>query len=675
MGDESVFIIGFDILPSHSPVAKSAPKFACVIMRDGVILNEYPEISRGSLLKLVKTIAPKWFCADNIFEIVPDSKSLFQLASRIPSETKIVQVTGIPPHQIQLKMLAKQYGINVRGKPSALESAAIAAKLVSKGIGHSLECFSEQTEIKVTRARKLGSGGQSANRYRRRIHSEIQQMTRFIESQLKAAEIEYDIDVRASDFGYASARLIANAPLPIIRNKIEAKRGGDFNILISPVRKRVEFLPLEPTSNISEAKPKYFILGVDPGTTAAYCLLSLDGNVKLLRSRKGLTRSDMIREVYETGIPVIVASDVPQAPHLIEKIASTVNAVIYTPAKVIPVAEKQEFARLYGNNVRVRNAHERDALTAAIYAYRSIQPKLQQIDRMIREDQLVIDRNHLKALVIKGTPINEALASLTRPDAEILESIPEEQPAQPSEAKLTQERFDALKNRLEQIEDDNQVLAEKVEDLTRFVEYLRFRESELMYTLEIVNQENYWRVKRDRELEKSKESLKKAEKEIARLRKQEEVMKGRLELLKGVKHLEMKGDMLAVKVIPHFTRESVEEYNHKVGLKPGDIVLFEDASGGGPQTAGLLIDKGIRAMVVDTPLSHLPREELVRALIPIIDAKDVELRRIDEFAFISRKKFEKILQSFIKDVREQARQKGEEQLVQLIERYRREIER
>jgi predicted RNase H-like nuclease (RuvC/YqgF family) len=675
MSDDSVFIIGFDILPFHSPGSKSVPKFACVIMRDGVILNEYPEISRGALLQLVKTIAPKWFCTDNIFEIVSDSKSLFQLASRIPNETRIVQVTGIPPHQTQLKILARHHGIDVRGKPSALESAAIAAQLASKGIGHSLECFSEQTEIKVTRARKPGSGVQSANRYRRRIHSEIQQMTRFIESQLKAAEIEYDIDVRASDFGYASARLTTNAPLPVIRSKIEAKKGGDFNILISPVRKRVEFLPLEPVSNISESKPKYYILGVDPGTTAAYCLLSLDGRVKILRSRKGLTKSDMIREVYETGIPIMVASDVPQAPHFVEKIASTINAVVYTPAKTIPVAEKQELARLYGNSIKIRNAHERDALTAAIYAHKSVLPKLQQIDRMVKEEQLTIDRNHLKALVIKGTPINEALASLERLGAEIVDDILEERQVQPLEENLTQERFDALKNRLAQMEDDNRVLTEKVEDLTRFIEYLKFRESELMYTIEIVTRDNYWRVKRDREIEKSKTSLKKAETEITHLRNQEAIMKSRLELLKGVKHLEMRGDMLAVKVIPHFTRESVEEYNHKVGLKSGDIVLFEDASGGGPQTAGLLIDKEIRAVVIDTPLSHLPREELVRALIPIIDAQDVELRRIDEFAFISRKKFESVLQSFIKDVREQARQKGEEQLVQLIERYRREIER
>jgi predicted RNase H-like nuclease (RuvC/YqgF family) len=642
-------------------------------MLDGVILNEYPEISRGALLKLTREIKPKWLCTDNIFEIVPDSKSLFRLVDRIPTETRIVQVTGVPPRQIALKILAKRHGLNVKGKPSALESAHLAAQLASIGVGHSLECFSEQSEIKISRGKKPGRGGQSANRYRRRIHSEIQQMTRHIESQLKQAKIDYDIDVRTSDFGYSSARLVTNAPHPVITSIIESKKSGDWKVQISPVRKRVEFVPLEPKVTSSSTKHRYFILGVDPGTTAAYCLLTLGGRVHTLRSRKGLTRADMIREVYENGIPVMVASDVPQVPHFVEKIASTINAAIYTPRKPIPVSDKQELAREYSDSIRVRNAHERDALTAAVFAYRSIQSKLQQIDRMIREEQLQIDRNHLKALVIKGTPINEARATLERVDSEIPETIPEIKPE--PEEELTQERYDALLAKSEQLSLDNQLLAAKLEDSQRFIEFLKFRESELSDSLDIVNQENFWKIKRDREVEKAKFALRKAQHEADDLRKQMKTLKSRLELLKGVKHLEMRGDMLAVKVIPQFTRESIDEYNKKVGLKPGDIILFEDASGGGPQTAGLLIERDIRALVIDTPLSHLPRDELVKAVIPVIDAKDVELQRIDEFAFISRKKFDKIFQVFIKDVKEQARVKGEEQLVELVEKYRREIER
>ena len=673
MGDDGVLIIGFDILPSHSASSKRAPKFACVITRDEVVLNEYEEISRGALLKLVREVAPKWFCTDNIFEIVPDTKSLFHLVDRIPTETRIVQVTGVPPRQTPLKILAKRYGLISRGKPTPLESARIAAQLAAKGVGYTLECFGEQTEIKVTRGRKPGRGGQSANRYRRRVHSQIQQMTRFIESQLTTAEIDYDLDIRSSDFGYASARIVTYAPLPAIRGLIEAKRGGDFKVLISPVRKRVEFLPLEPRPVASDLKPKYFILGIDPGTTAAYCLLTFNGKIGALKSKKGLTRADIIREVYEKGIPALVASDVPQTPHFVEKIASTVNASVSTPNKPIAVSDKQEIAREYSSETKVRNAHERDALTAAVYAYNNLLPKFQQIDRMIRDEQLSVDRNYLKALVIKGASINEALAKIESEESEPIESVPEQPPSE--ERPLTQERFDALIAKTEHLESENRILADKIEDLNRFVEYLKFRESELIHSLEIVNRENYWKIKRDREVETTKSRLKKARRESASFRKQVDLLSKRLERLKGVKRLEMRGDMLAVKVIPHFTRESIDEFIKKVGLKSGDVVLFEDASGGGPQTAGILIEQEIRAVVVDTPLSHLPQNELIKALIPVIDAKEVELQRVDEFAFISRNKFNQQLQAFIRTVREKARQKGEEQLIEMVERYRREIER
>lgn len=672
MGDESVFIMGFDILPSHSSRSKRTPKFACVIIREGVVLNEYPELSRSALLKLTQEIRPKWLCTDNIFEIVPDSKSLFRFVDKIPPETRIVQVTGVPPRQVALKRLAKRHGLVARGKPTPLESAHIAAQLALLGVGHSLECFGEQTEIKITRGRKPGRGGQSANRFRRKVHSQIQQITRHIEDQIKTAKIEYDIDVRNSDFGYSSARLIAYASLPIIRGLIEPKRGGDFNIIISPVRKRVEFLPLEPKPTPSPHVPRYFILGIDPGSTAAICLLTLEGRVHRLTSGKSFTRAEIIRMVYEQGIPVMVATDVTPVPHFVKKIASTVNADLYVPKREISVADKQELAREHSTDTKIRNAHERDALTAAVYAYRSIQPKLQQIDRKIRAEQLPIDRNQVKALVIKGMSMKEAIASLIHEESKEVDVVPDEEH---KEEPLTQDRFDMLLSKYRDAEAEIAIQGEKIDDLMRFVEFLKFRESELTDSLEILKDESYWKVKRDREIVKKDKELQQLRSETKKLQREVDKLNKRLENLRGVKHLEIRGDMLAVKTVPQFTRESIEEYLLKVGLKAGDIVLFEDASGGGPQTAGLLIDRGIRAVIVDTPLSHLSEEELVRAVIPVINAHEVELQRVDEFAFISRKKFETQMQSFIARVREQARQKGEEELVELVERYRREIER
>jgi predicted RNase H-like nuclease (RuvC/YqgF family) len=357
----------------------------------------------------------------------------------------------------------------------------------------------------------------------------------------------------------------------------------------------------------------------------------------------------------------------------VEKIARLVNAETYSPSRPIPVAEKQELAREYSERTRIRNAHERDALTAAVYAFRSIQSKLRQIDRKIREEQIVVDRSHLKALVIKGTPINEAIASLTREESEVVEVEPKKTEV---EEPLTQDRFDGLRKRYEELEDEQKILMEQIDDLKHLVEYLRFRESELSESLDIVGQRNYWKIKRDRELGKKEQEVQRTRRDNDQLAAEIKNLEKRLELLRGVKRLEIRGDMLAVKIVDKFTQESLEEYMRKVAtIKRGDIILFEDASGGGPQTAGLLIEREIRAVIVDTPLSHLAREELVKAVIPVVEASDVELSRIDEFAFISRKKFEKQLEEFLKDVREQARLRGEEQLIEMIEKYRREIER
>ncbi|MFW9925154.1 MAG: DUF460 domain-containing protein [Candidatus Thorarchaeota archaeon] len=669
MSNEKEFIMGFDILPSQSSRARAAPKFACVIYGNGTVLNEYPEVSRGALLNLVREIEPKWLCTDNIFEIIPDSKSLFRLAERIPITTRIVQVTGVPPKQIPLKTLAKRHNLGFRGKASPLESARLAAQLAALGVGYSVECFSEQTEIKVTRARKMGRGGQSVNRYRRKLHSEIQQMTRHIEGELKTAKVEYELDVRTSDFGYASARIVAYAPLPVIQGIIERKKGGDFNVLVTPVRKRTEFVPLEPRSISSQIVPRYFILGIDPGTTAAVCLLTLNGSVHRLISRKGLTRADIIRTVYEHGIPVLVASDVPQTPNFIEKLARSINAEVFTPERPISVADKQELAREYSEHIRIRNAHERDALTAAVYAYRSLQPKLEQIDKKIHAEQLTLNRNYVKAQVIKGKPIAEAIAESVHLDSEVIEQIPEHIK---EEEPLTQERFDNLRKKYSDLQEEYETLSEQMEDMQRLVEYLQFREDELSYSLEIMNRENYWRVKRDREVTKKTAEINTINQINKKLEERVQQLEKRLELLVGVKRLEMRGDTLAIKTIPRFTRESIDEYCRKVGLKPGDIVLFEDASGAGPQTANLLIEREIRAVIVDTPLSHLSQEALVAAVIPVIDAESVELKRIDEFAFISRKKFEKQFEAFISEAREKARQRSEDHLVEIVEEYRAE---
>ncbi len=673
MGDER-FIIGFDILPSQSPHSKTESKFAAVVLNNGTVVNEFQSITRRNLFILVRDLKPIYLATDNIFEIIPDSKALSTFVDRLPTETKIVQVTGIPPNQLPLKTLARQAGIPVRGKPDPLQSALISARLAHMGVGYALEYFTEHTEIKVSRGRKMGRGGQSANRYRRRLHSEIQQLVRFIESQLKDLQIEYDIDIRQSDFGYSGARIVAYAPLAVMRRIVETRHGGDINIEVAPVRKTTEFVPIEHHVVTPQKKQEYFILGVDPGTTAAICLMTLDGRVHLLESHKNLTRAEIIRRVYEHGVPVIIATDTVPVPHMVKKIAAILDVEIMTPNRPIAVTEKQNLAREFSESVRVSNAHERDALSAAVYAYRSIMPKLEQVDHKVRTENITVDRNQLKALVIKGMTMSDAIDALLQTETEPSESESEEIKAT-REVVPSTESYESLKTKYEELKGKYEVLSNKVVDLEKLVEYLKFRESELLHSLEIVSKSNYWRIKRDREIAKKQAEIASANREIQRLNNEVQRLCTALECLRGVKRREMRGDTIAVKVISQFSRNAIEEYIKRVGLRPNDIVLFEDASGGGPQTAVLLVEREIRAIIVSTPMSHLAEEELAKASIPVINAEDVELERVDEFAFISRKKFEDQFRRFFKDAKEIARQKGEEKLVELIEKYRHNVDR
>ncbi len=672
--DNKRFIIGFDILPSQSPHSNTESKFAAVVLSNGTVVNEFQSITRRNLLVLVREIRPIYLATDNIFEIVPDSKTLSVFVDKLPIETKIVQVTGVPPKQVPLKTLARAHGISVRGKPDPLQSALISARLAEMGVGYAMECCSEQTEIKVSRGRKMGRGGQSANRYRRKLHSEIQQLVRFIEFQLKDLQIDYDIDVRESDFGYSSARIVAYAPLPIMRRIVETRHDGDINVEILPVRKATEFVPIEQHVVTFQKKQEYFILGVDPGTTAAICLITLDGRVQLLESHKRLTRADIIRRVYEYGIPVVIATDTFPVPHLVRKIASILDVQIITPNRPIPVSEKQNLAREFIESIRVSNAHERDALSAAVYAYRSMASKLEQIDQKVREENISVDRNQLKALVIKGMSVSDAIAALlqTGTPSETEETTEAESTKDRS---LETESYESLKAKYEELKTKYTNLSDKVVDLEKMIEYLKFRESELARSLEIVSRNNYWRVKRDREVVKKQTEVTAATREIRRLNDEVKRLRTSLDCLRGVKRREICGDMIAVKVISQFSREAIEDYVKRVGLKQNDIVLFENASGGGPQTADILIERNVRAIIVNTPMSHLAEDELVQASIPVIKAEDVELERVDEFAFISRKKFEEQFRIFFRNMREIARRQSEDRLIEIVERYRHNLDR
>lgn len=152
---------------------------------------------------------------------------------------------------------------------------------------------------------------------------------------------------------------------------------------------------------------KYYIAGLDPGSTIGYALIDLDGKLEVVDSFKG-SLNDTIFRVSSYGKVLIVGSDVSKISRTIEKFAATLGAGIVFPDHDLLFHEKRkktkEFLKLQG--FKLKNKHQRDALAAALVAYKHYRGLFNKIDNEL-DDR---DRsNEIKReILVKNIPINKA---------------------------------------------------------------------------------------------------------------------------------------------------------------------------------------------------------------------------------------------------------------------------
>ncbi len=128
---------------------------------------------------------------------------------------------------------------------------------------------------------------------------------------------------------------------------------------------------------------KEIIVGVDPGTTVGIAILDFDGRILLVKSKKEWGLDKVIYEISRWGSPAVIATDKAEVPEFVRKIASNFGAVIFSPDEDISVEEKKEIARKY----EIVDAHQRDALSAAINAYKKLKPRILKAKRLVKEKE------------------------------------------------------------------------------------------------------------------------------------------------------------------------------------------------------------------------------------------------------------------------------------------------
>ncbi len=640
-------IFGVDI--QSGDVRGDSPSYA-VVTYDGETIDR-DVVSRRKLLRRIDSEEPAVVATDNTFELAEDKGALVHLLRRLPSETKLVQVTGDERPE-PLSRVAARHGVPYGKEP--MREAEAAARLAARNVGYEVSAFTNTTEIKVSRGRSTGSGGWSEDRFTRRIHGSVKRASREVERSLDEAALTYEKDVTEKYGGYSQARFEVEAKPTEI--PVSARRTGDIRIEIERERRDgIEYRPLV-------TRRDRVIVGIDPGTTTAVALTDLDGTVLDVWSSRTADTAEVIEWVIEHGRPVIVAADVEPMPETVEKIRRSFDAAGWIPERDLPVDRKLHRTREEAYD----NDHERDAMAAALFAFDDHEDQFERISAKVPPR---FEREEVIARVVAGGESVEAALDALTDDDEREESAdthdPRELTADEKEIKRLKGRIDRLESHVDDLKSDVAAKDDRIDSL----------ESELSEA----RREERREARERREITRLERENERLKRELADVKDENETLDRKLERLKELWKLdhsnfadvaEKKQGLVPVKPIEQFTKGAIERADESYGIATGDVVYLRDASGAGRQTAELLSEYEPRVVLRDGKLSEQADEVLFESEVPVGPADDVTIQEVDELAVARENEVDAVIEQWHERAKDRRHEQKRAQIDQLISEHR-----
>jgi predicted RNase H-like nuclease (RuvC/YqgF family) len=641
-------VFGVDV--QSGDVRGDAPSYA-VVAYDGENVDR-DVVSFRKLRRLVEREEPALLATDNVYELATDRDDLVRFLRWLPDGTRLVQVTGAERPE-PLSRVASRHGVPYGKKP--MKEAEAAARLAAANVGHEVTAFTDTTTVKVSRGRSTGKGGWSQDRYTRRIHGNVKSRAREVESALDEANLDYEREVTEKYGGYANAVFTVEASpddLPVSR-----ERAGDTRIEIERERRDgIEFEPLVKRRD-------RVLVGIDPGTTTAAAVVSLDGEVLDVFSTRTADTAGVIEWLVERGRPVVVAADVEPMPETVEKFRRSFDAAAWEPDADLPVDEKLHRTREHTYD----NDHERDAMAAALFAFDAYED---QFERITRKVPAGFDRGEVIDRVVSGDASVEAVLRDLRDDDE---GDDEESTHEPRELSPEERRIKRLERQVDRLES-------KVHDLESTVAEKDERIAEYEEELSEARREERREARERREVNRLQRETERLERERDQEHERAEELASKLERLKTLWKLDhsnfadvSKGrDLVPVKVIEQFTRDAIDAADEAYGLAAGDVLYLRDASGAGRSTAQRLVEVDPRVVLRDGNLSDVADETLFEADVPVAPADDVTVQEVDELAVARESEVAAAIEDWERRAEERSRERKSEMVDQIISEHRAE---
>jgi len=641
-------IFGVDI--QSGDVRGDAPSYALVVF-DGDDL-ERDIVSYRKLRRRIDDERPAIVATDNMYELAEDKGSLIHFLGSLPSETKLVQVTGAQNPE-PLSRVASRHGVPYGKDP--MKEAEAAARLAAANVGQEVTAFTDTTEVKVARGRSTGGGGGwSEDRYTRRIHGSVKRRAREVESELDAAGLTYERDATEKYGGFSNAIFTVEGKPEEI--PVSAERSGDVRVEIERQRRDgIEFQPLAKRRD-------HVIVGIDPGTTTAVAVVGLDGGVLDVLSTRTADTAEVIEWIVERGRPLLVAADVTPMPETVEKIRRSFDADGWVPDRDLPVDVKKHRTREEAYD----NDHERDAIAAALGAFDAHKDQFERVAAKVppRRDLAPV----LRRVIVDEEPVQAVLDDLAEDETD------EEEQSEHVERELTAEE-----RRIKQLEAQVERLQDHVETLEGTIEEKDDRIAEYARKLDEARSEQRRETRKTREVTRLERETDRLERELEAERERTAELEGKLERLKALWKLdhsnfadvaEKKAGLVPVKVIEQFTREAIDSADERFGLAADDVILLRDASGAGRSTAQRLAEVDPKIVLRNGQLSEMADQVLFEERIPVAPADLVTVQEVDELAVARESEVEAAVEDWEDRAAERKRQQSAEMVDRLISEYR-----
>lgn len=599
-------VLGTDLL-AGSPESKKKPRYAAFLVNGEEENRSIEEIDLDELNHLIRNEKPNYIAVDNIFELFRDKTELVRFSKRLPASSSLVQVTGSPQHGfVTVKSLAKQYGLaKDTGKLNALETAEVCARLVLMNQGYRISALEDEATVLFTRTRSKGPGGWSQQRYSRRMDISVSNASKSFIEKLDEAGTDYD------DFLYKD-RAVVKVPtstamsLDAIRKLAKEFKTEEVNVKVFQEPKKLEFIPLSTKvpSQVGK-KLKSLIVGIDPGTTTGMAILDLNGKIEALFSKRNFSTMTGVGAISALGRPAIIAADVDPVPKAVLKYKKVFNCRLITPGKKASKREKKNFISEVVEDLDIRaDAHARDALYAALYAYKKHAALFEKIKEEFYNNPLL--RNYTGTLddvyeeVLAGKSIHSAMENqlkrieqLLQFKAAELEDHQEEYPIQ------AQQEITSLKKRNEKLMLESSMLQTRLNRLEEERSDLKKEFGQLLGEYDSFRRKRSFKVEKDKKIRERTGKIRSLTGEIARFKEIINGLELRLDAATKFRNFWSRGDIIPLRVISKFSEESIINFDRDVGLSPDDLVIFKDPSGGGSKTANLLAQRKVAAVLLE----------------------------------------------------------------------------